>query len=122
MLLRFYVLVFAFLSIATFPEATRSDISPVMPRLTLSRSHGMRLQSGCGRLVSLHGRGISEPLRQSAARRTATVLSTSHREPEGSGNSVNTVHLLLAAVTKFGEGCFAMPALLASLLTEKRES
>ena len=90
MLLRFYVLVFAFLSIATFPEAMRSDISPVTPRLTLSRSHGMRLQSGCGRLVSLHGRGISESLRQSAARRTLTVLSASQRESEGLGNSINT--------------------------------
>jgi hypothetical protein len=51
---------------------------------------------------------------------TVTVLSASHRELEGLGNSVNTVHLLLAAVTKFGDGCFANPALLASLPTEKR--
>jgi hypothetical protein len=54
--------------------------------------------------------------------RTVTVLSASHREPEGLGNCINTVHLLLAAVTKFGDGCFAMPALLASLPTEKRQS
>jgi hypothetical protein len=35
------------------------------------------------------------------------------------GNSVNTADLLLTAVTTFGDGCFAMPSLLASLPTEK---
>jgi hypothetical protein len=51
---------------------------------------------------------------------TVTALSASHRELEDLGNSVNTVRLLLAAATKFGDGCFANPALLASLTTEKR--
>jgi hypothetical protein len=51
---------------------------------------------------------------------TVTALSASHRELEDLGNSVNTVRLLLAAATKFGDGCFANPALLASLTAEKR--
>jgi hypothetical protein len=121
MLLRFYVLVFAFLSIATFPEAMRSDISPVTPRLTLSRSHGMRLQSGCGRLISLHAAEF--PNRCDRARRAA--LSRYFRRPNASLKAWVTAltHSPSACpVTKFGDGCFAMPALLASLPTEKRQS